>query len=223
VNDPIKGDFIELVKADFQITDMDLDVNSVETISVDMYKTQVKKKVREAALKYLINIQKTHSKIRDIEFKELKLQPYLKTPLFSNDETNLLFTLRSRTHEIFKANFRNMYGNVVWCPLKCWEGSEDMDEDTQQHMLMCKTLSSLVHTDTVANGRTNYSDIFADIRKQKEAVVLYQQMIEARMEYLKAKNNPPGADLDPSMGARPCCSDTLFTPVYCINCISIGK
>ena len=49
VNDPIKGDFIELVKADFLMTDMDFNVKSVETISVDIHKTQVKKKVREAA------------------------------------------------------------------------------------------------------------------------------------------------------------------------------
>ena len=116
-----------------------------------------------------------------------------------------------------------MYGNVVWCPLKCWEGSQAKEEDTQQHMLMCKTLSSLIHTDAVANGSTKYSDIFGDTMKQKEAVVLFHHLIEARTEYLKVNNNPPGADLDPSMGTRPCCSDILFTPVYCINCISIGK
>ena len=116
-----------------------------------------------------------------------------------------------------------MYCNVVWCPLKCWEGSQANEEDTQQHMLMCKTLSSRIHSDAVPNGSTKYSDIFAKTKKQKEAVVLFHQLIEPRMEYLKAPNNPPGANLDPSMGARPCCSDTLFTSVYCINCISIGK
>ena len=120
VNDPIKGDFIELVKADFLMVEIDFNVNTVETISVDLFKTQEKKKIRDAAHKYLINIQQTHSKIRHIEFKELKLQPYLNSRLFSNDEENLLFALRSRTHEMFKAKFRTMYGNVVWCPLNCW-------------------------------------------------------------------------------------------------------
>ena len=57
VNDPIKGDFIELVKADFLMVDIDF---NVETISVDLFKTQEKKKRRDAAHKYLINIQQTH-------------------------------------------------------------------------------------------------------------------------------------------------------------------
>ena len=130
--------------------------------------------------------------------------------------------MRSRTHDMFKANFRNMYGNVVWCPLKCWGDSEVKKEDTQQHMLNCETLRKLVHTDEIANGNVKYSDIFDDTNKQKEAVVLLRRLIEARTNYQKAENNPPG-DLDPSMGTCSCCSDALFTPVYCINCISIGK
>ena len=101
-------------------------------------------------------------------------------PLFSKDEANLLFALRSRTHEMFKVNFRNMYGYVVWCPLKCWEESEVKEENTQQHMLIFETLDTLIHTDEVANGNVKYSDIFADTNKQKEAVVLLHRLIEAR-------------------------------------------
>ena len=37
-----------------------------------------------------------------------------------------------------------------------------------------------------------YSDIFAKTKKQKEAVVPFHQLIEPRIEYLKATNNPPG-------------------------------
>ena len=223
VNDPTNGDFIELVKADFLMADIEFNVNTIETINVDHFKKQVKMKIKEAAHKHLVAKQQTHSKIRYIEFKELRIQPYLQSPLFSDEEANLLFALRSRTHEMFKANFRNMYGNVVWCPLKCTGESDVKEEDTQQHLLNCETLGNLVHTDEVANGNVKYSDIFADIKKQKEAVVLLHRLIEARTEYQKAENNPPGADLDPSMGTRSYCSDTLFTSVYCINCISIGK
>ena len=89
-------------------------------------------------------------------------------------------------------------------------------------MLNCETLCTLVHSDEIATGNVKYSDIFDETNKQKEAVVLLHLLIEARNEYLKAENNPPG-DLDPSMGTRSCCSDTFFTPTYCIDCISIGK
>ena len=73
-----------------------------------------------------------------------------------------------------------MYGNVVWCPLKCWGESEVKEEDTQQHILICETLGTLIHTDEVANGNVKYSDIFAETNKQKEAVVLLHRLIEAK-------------------------------------------
>ena len=61
-----------------------------------------------------------------------------------------------------------MYGNVVWCPLKCWGESEVKEEDTQQHMLVCEAHSStLIYTDEVAIGNIKYSGIFADTKKQK--------------------------------------------------------
>ena len=161
VNDPTNGDFIELVKADFLMADIEFNVNTIETINVDHFKKQVKMKIKEAAHKHLVAKQQTHSKIRYIEFKELRIQPYLQSPLFSDEEANLLFALRSRTHEMFKANFRNMYGNVVWCPLKCTGESDVKEEDTQQHLLNCETLGNLVHTDEVANGNVKYSDIFS--------------------------------------------------------------
>ena len=45
--DPIKGDFIELVKADFLMADIDFNVKTEEITSVELCKTQVKMKTEK--------------------------------------------------------------------------------------------------------------------------------------------------------------------------------
>ena len=129
INDPTDGDFIQLVKNDFQMAGINFDINEIRNTGIDIFQKKVKAKMRDVALTYLKNLQQTHSKIKDIKYEKLKIQDYLKSPLFSNSETSLLYSLRSRTAETFKANYRNMYGNIVSCPLKCPQ------EDTQYHLL----------------------------------------------------------------------------------------
>ena len=225
VDNPCTGDFTKLVQEDFKMVDMTFDTNVIEHTSVEDYKAKVKQKIREAALKSLKNIQKTHSKVKDIIYDELKTQPYLKSPLFSNTETSLLSALRSRTADTFKANFRNKYGNVVSCPLVCWGDNEGQEEDTQKHLLSCRKLKSEAVCNELATGKIVYEDIFSDVKKQKEVVHLFSKLIEARLKILKEKDKqPPGDDLDPSMGSS-ClrCIDAVFTSVACINCTYTGN
>ena len=51
---------------------MTYDQSLIENTGVDAFKTTVKRKVREAALDYLKSIQKTHTKVKDIKYEELK-------------------------------------------------------------------------------------------------------------------------------------------------------
>ena len=74
-----------------------------------MFKTMIKKKVAAAAHQYLSEIQKTHSKISGVKYEKLETQSYLTSSYFSDKETKLLAALRSRTHEDFKKNFRNLH------------------------------------------------------------------------------------------------------------------
>ena len=150
--------------------------------------------------------------MKDIKYEELKTQQYLKSPLFSNSETSLLYALRSRTADIFKANFRNMFANVVHCPLDCQEEGEAKEDDTQKHLLLCSKLKCEIQTHDLASGQVLYEDIFGEVNKQKEAVVLFDRLIEARLRILKERENqPPGDDLDPSIGSCPRCVDSVFT------------
>ena len=135
------------------------------------------------------NIQKTHSKVKDIIYDGLKTQPYLKSPLFCNTDTSLLYALRSRTSDIFKANFRNMYGNVVSCPLVCWEEGEAEEEDTQKHLLTCRKLKAEISSTEVVSSKIVYEDIFADTKKQKVIVDIFSKLIEARLKILREEDN----------------------------------
>ena len=80
--------------------------------------------------------------------------------LFSNNEVNLSFALRSRNIDC-KANFRN--GNInILCQL-CFES-----EDDQPHIMKCKILNQLFKSEEMFYESVEYSNIFSeDIRKQK--------------------------------------------------------
>ena len=48
------------------MVEMTFDPNLMEHTGVEEYKSKVKQNIREAALKFWKNIQKTHSKVKDI-------------------------------------------------------------------------------------------------------------------------------------------------------------
>ena len=76
-----------------------MDVALVTNASVDVFKQLVKSKRRNAALKYLQSLQQKHPKVSQINYEKLETQKYLTRPLFSNEETELLFGLRTITVE----------------------------------------------------------------------------------------------------------------------------
>ena len=222
IAEPTPGDFIKLAEDDFKLIDVPFDISFIENSSVDYYKNFIKGKLKTAALKYLQNIQQKHTKVMDIKFDELKPQPYLTSPLFNNEETTLLFALRTRTLRNMKANFKNQYGGKVDCQMKCWEQEALPPEDSQQHLLVCKVLRNKVTSPDIARGDILYKHIFGNISEQKEVTVLLQRLVQAREDILNETPIRTGDILDPSMSNCLCYSDTLFTTL-CINCVAIGN
>ena len=116
-----------------------------------------------AAFNYLRKLQERHSKIRDISYKELKVQGYMTSPLFSDEEVNTLYSLRSRSVDC-KANMKNMYrDDDMLCKL-CKEEYCD-----QKHILQCKVILKTFKTQNVTKNKVVYEDIFHhDATEQKE-------------------------------------------------------
>ena len=120
---------------------------------------------------------------------------------------------------MFKCNFRNLYGGQVDCPLQCWDAGDQHPEDSQQHLLACKKI--IIKSSGVASGKVEYQDLFSDIRRQKEAITLFTELIEDKET---KQEIPPGDKLDPSVGLNQCCRNTFFTDIVsCINCASFGN
>ena len=52
------------------------------------FKALVKNKIREAAFKYLKDLQTNHSKMQAINYIKFKLQDYLSSPLFNSENAS---------------------------------------------------------------------------------------------------------------------------------------
>ena len=59
-------------------------------MSKEDYKKTVKELVEKAAMKYFLEEKKSHSKLEEVFYDKLQLQPYLTDRRFSTEERKLL-------------------------------------------------------------------------------------------------------------------------------------
>ena len=154
---PTKGDFIELIKEDFKMINEIQDDTKIQMTGTHAYKMNVKNKIKAAALDYLKGLQAKHSKVKDIQYSNLEIQPYIICPNFTNDEVNMLHALRSRSTDC-KTNYKQKYlhSNLL-CSL-CGDENED-----QQHLLRCKVLAKHFKGEELTEGAVEYEDIFSQM------------------------------------------------------------
>ena len=121
---PDEGDFYKLVEADARDVDLQLTETEISSMKEKAFKAKVKSKVRNAALKNLIEQKVSHSKMDNIEYGKLLLQEYLKSPLFDSESCRMLMALRTRTVRGIKSDFRGMF---LDCPLGCGSLTEKLN------------------------------------------------------------------------------------------------
>ena len=220
IANPCTGDFAELVKHDLESIGLGYDPSLIRNTDEEVFKKLIKQKITAAAFSYLSGLQNTHSKVRDIVYDRLEIQPYLVSTMFTNQETTLLSSLRSRTHDAFKKNFSQMYGGHVQCPLKCSDPDEPEWLDSQEHLLQCIKIKELFHSTDVTSHSVKYSDILGNnVKKLKELATIFTTLLEIKKEL--SEKEEPGI-LDPCIGNNNQCNgDAIFTPVF--HCMSIGN
>ena len=131
--------------------------------------------------------------LKSIQYNKLEVQEYLTSPMFTNSEVQLLFSLRSRMVDC-KDNFKNKYhGLDLLCPF-CAK-----DVDSQPHMVECTIVASKLKSRNISTRKIVYEDIFGDIREQKEATALFRDLIDAR-DILKEEHQ--FKQLDPCTSAE---------------------
>ena len=177
-DDPIKGDFFELVTEDARAINLNLTDNEIAAMKKERFKEIVKPKVRESAFLYLKEIQKRHSKVKTIEYESLSLSGYLQSPLFDSESAKTLLALRTRTVKGIRHDFSGMYADLT-CPLGCG------DEDTLPNVLACIVLKDKMGTKSVAANCVEYSDVYSsDIVKQKQVTEMYTQLLQIREDII---------------------------------------
>ena len=171
---PSPGDFIDLVKNDFETIGWKITEEEIRNLSKQNFKKIVKSKISNAAFIYLKDMKKTHSKMNNVHYDKFEISKYLNSPLFSRNDRFLLLALRTRTLRGIRSDFPGLYKDRM-CPLGCG------DLDTIPNILTCSILKNLHKSDGVAIGKLQYEDIFSnDIQKQKQVTDLYDKLLEIR-------------------------------------------
>ena len=115
---PTKGDWYELSLKDFDFIEEKIDDDKIKMLTKAEFKKKIKMLVKKAALKYLNKEKDGHKKVKNIDYNSLNIQPYLTSKLFTREERNLMYSLRSNCHPA-KNNFKRMNKNNLLCSLGC--------------------------------------------------------------------------------------------------------
>ena len=187
-DDPKKGDWWLMVKADLE--KYGIDENELKELKKAQAKKLIKEKVYKKTFEDLKDVQKTHSKIKNIEYTEFKRQGYMNNTKLSFDEKSLLFKLRSRTVTDIKCNIKTFSQNDKMCPL-CMKS-----EDTQEHCMECPKLKTCQNQ---LENHSQYNHIFSTCELEQKAIAaLFLYILETRQ--LLIQEGLPGAlTLDPPL------------------------
>ena len=142
---PTRGDWTETVRKDLEEFGIEEDIEFLKSKSKGTFKRLLKKKAREIAFESLVEMKVKHSKMNNLEYKELKLQEYFQLPGIRIEQVREIFKFRTRMLT-FGENFRGAKESVI-CPL-CRSHA-----DSQAWCLQCpammKELSSSVKLDGI--------------------------------------------------------------------------
>jgi hypothetical protein len=190
---PTKGDFIELIKADMNLIGVDLDDDLIEKMDINVYKKHIKSKIRESAFKYLCYEKTKHKKVSNIIYDKFTAQDYIKSTKFTNAEVELLIAFRSNMVRGMKKCFPSMYGGKnLDCPLMC------LVPDTPEHLLECSVIILQLSTAEKEELKSvQYNFIFGTVHQQKQVVKVLTGLMDRRTSLLNVDINPAsGSSLD---------------------------
>ena len=174
-NDPIKGDFCQLVNDDRQLIDLQLSDSQISNMTRYELKLLVKSKARQAAFVHLMNIKESKSKMDNISYlNSFKILPYMES--MTREQSSLLLALRTRTVRGIRTDYGDLYLDKG-CPLPgCPEA------DSLPHTLTCRVLQEAVQEPSLVQ----YGDVFSlDTNVQQLAVDRFALLLEARDKILE--------------------------------------
>ena len=114
--EPVTGDFCELVQNDFELLGLQLSEESLKSFSKYDLKSLVKITARKQAFKYLMSIKETKSKMDDICYlNSFKTLQYMQS--MTREQSSLLLAMRTRSVRGIRSDFGDMFLDKL-CPLE---------------------------------------------------------------------------------------------------------
>jgi hypothetical protein len=197
----LKGDWFQLLQNDFQFIEMEMNEEDIRSMSKYQYKTKIKALVRKAAFKYFLKLKEKHTKLKNVQYSELKIQPYLQSKSMSNSEAELLYNLRSNCYEA-KSNFKKMHKYDLECRFGC-----KTNEDQIHIFTKCQQIKSQLNY----QGILNYDHIYSDIEDQQDIIKVFIKIDKIRCK-MKDKLLPVG-----NIVSQDPCTRDMFTVVQQIS------
>ena len=77
--DPVKTDWVNTVKQGLIELDINMTFDDIKNLSKAKFNKVVKDKVQKKALEFLANLQKTHSKSKNLHYNSIAMQDYLRS------------------------------------------------------------------------------------------------------------------------------------------------
>ena len=166
-------DWTELVKKDLEDFGFPVDINFFKSKSNYTITKLVKVKSKEYAWRKFMEVKLKHSKMDNLWYSDLKMQPYLESNKFTTQEVKTIFKFRTRMAN-FGQNFKNGQ-QVVPCPL-C-----NVHLDSQAMAFQCYKIKETVDL------KGSYDDIFKD-DIPKDLVKTLTKIMDFRTQYMEERN-----------------------------------
>ena len=91
LEEPSKGDWSLQVAKDLEDINLALTLEENRNLSVECFRTKVRKSINLAAFKYLLNEKQSKSKVMDIAYEKFEIQEYLVSSNLETREIKVLF------------------------------------------------------------------------------------------------------------------------------------
>ena len=174
-NNPVKNDWILQVIKDKEELQIDISDKELLKMSKNVYKKYIRKKIKNATLRYLNMLKGKHNKMKNVNSKNLKCSEYLTNSKFTKLEAQMLFKFRTRMFNV-KENFENLYQDMR-CDL-C-----HIENCSQSHLFQCPIIKSFVPE--IDEKKIKYEYIFGNINEMKKVAQILEKISQIRDELLE--------------------------------------
>ena len=169
---PVKDDWTLTVLDNLRDLGIKHTFEEIRKMSKQKFKTIVKEKISQVAFVFLQEEKGKLSKVKDLQYNKLKIQPYLLPNNLADVRlAKFVFSLRSRMLDI-KCNYKNNHSDLC-CPV-C-----KAENDDQQHLLLCEGLKDF----SVADKLPNYEDLLGN---NFEKVIVIARILKKQYEARKS-------------------------------------